>query len=396
LNEDIRGWQSVVIGNTGNNYHEHAHLPVLKHSTDLLDLLRDDDPFPRVQAVVVDDVGDIEEPITQIGLSAPSVDDNGDSVLTPNAMAARFGGGATVVGATGNNGENSGALSQSPRAIVERYFKKVHKALTDELVASGMKAHAALLRSQTFERSGRWLAGQRGIFYGRFGLNGCADFKEAVGLRLLVPPVPDLTAVHRLCTCEYVCCSTEDDFHLFTCAHSAWYTIQRHKDVISLLKGLIQKCDPDADVRTEFALQTTKGPTQTVWCDIYVASGRFAGQVIDVTIREPTAQKYLREGSWEKPGVAIAMGETEKKRLYGRVGDIVENGMFVAFALETTGRMGKTAMDFAETVTAGKHDLLNRFIDQVNVVLVHYGGLLVATRRGQLRAPRQGNHNASN
>ncbi len=91
----------------------------------------------------------------------------------------------------------------------------------------------------------------------------------------------------------------------------------------------------------------------------------------------------------EKPGVALKSLARRKELLYNLVGDIVKEGKFVAFALESTGRMGKVAMDFVDTVTAGRHDLRNRFIDQVNVVLAHYEGLLVATRRNQLLAPRQ-------
>ena len=139
-----------------------------------------------------------------------------------------------------------------------------------------MLPHAALLLSSTFERSGRWLSGRGGIFYGKFGLRG-SDFKEAVGLRLLVPPVTDLASVHRRCSCGFVCVGIQDDFHLKSCSHSGWFTTNKHDAVRDLLKELIEVCDAGAVVQKEFDLQTTKGSTQIVRSDLYVELGVLTG-----------------------------------------------------------------------------------------------------------------------
>ena len=112
---------------------------------------------------------------------------------------------------------------------------------------------------------------------------------------------------------------------------------------------------------------------------------------VDVVVMDPANVAYRRlvDGSCERFGAAAMNREEAKKKHYSCVPDIVNNGRFVPFAVEATGRLGPAALTFVENLTRHQPGLRNRFVDQVGMVLAKYNSKCVDFMRLDLvdRAP---------
>jgi hypothetical protein len=243
-------------------------------------------------------------------------------------------------------------------------------------------AEAAWLVSSQYKNSGRWLAGRNNIFFGKFGLLG-DDFLEALRLRLLLPPIldDDLENNPRKCLCNHIC-SAAKPFHLLDCKLSKAYITGRHNKIRDLLFQFIKDCLPEGSViQKEIPFQVTT--TTMITADIQYETNNNI-HYIDVTVANPASQSYLNMGSATTADVASKFKEQAKSRHYEVLGNAVQTGRFIPFALEATGRLGPAAVRFIERMAGLRYDLKNRLIDQINVVIAHFNGQLIFNRREQL------------
>jgi hypothetical protein len=283
--------------------------------------------------------------------------------------------------------DNDNELQQqqpiSSKAIILAFHKRVVQNLHMKLFRLENKhAEAAWLVSSQYKNSGRWLAGRNNIFYGKFGLLG-DDFLEALRLRLLLPPIldDDLEINPRKCSCGHLCAVTKP-FHLLDCIHSKAFITGRHNKIRDLLFQFIKDCLPEGSVvQKEIPFQITT--TTMITADIQYEMDNNINY-IDVTVANPASQSYLNMGSTTTADVASKHKEQSKTRHYAVLGNAVQTGRFIPFALEATGRLGPAAIRFIERLAGLRHDLRNRLIDQINVVMAHFNGQLIFNRREQL------------
>jgi hypothetical protein len=271
----------------------------------------------------------------------------------------------------------------SSKAIILAFHKRVAYNLHLKLFSlENKQAEAAWLVSSQYKNSGRWLAGRNNIFYGKFGLLG-DDFLEALRLRLLLPPIldDDLEINPRKCSCGHLCSVTKP-FHLLDCKHSKAFITGRHNKIRDLLFQFIKDCLPEGSVvQKEIPFQVTT--TTMITADLqYEIDNNI--NYIDVTVANPASQSYLDMGSTTTADVASKHREQAKSRHYAVLGNAVQTGRFIPFALEATGRLGPAAVRFIERMAGLRHDLKNRLIDQINVVMAHFNGQLIFNRRDQL------------
>ena len=86
------------------------------------------------------------------------------------------------------------------RPLISTLYKGAFDVLHHQLIQGGFKSKAAWLLSGTFKGSGSWLVGRgHGVFYGEFALHGEA-YREALRMRLLLPPVTAHTHEQRWTT----------------------------------------------------------------------------------------------------------------------------------------------------------------------------------------------------
>ena len=115
-------------------------------------------------------------------------------------------------------------------------------ALLRVLESHGKVSEACLLRSNSFERSGSWLAGPGGYLSGTLALS-TEEYKMALRLRLLTSPasldVGD-SAGAVLCRCNRSVSLVTDPFHCLHCPSSQGQFIRRHNHVRDSLHDLIE------------------------------------------------------------------------------------------------------------------------------------------------------------
>jgi hypothetical protein len=271
----------------------------------------------------------------------------------------------------------------SSKAIILAFHKRVAQNLHLKLFSQENKrAEAAWFVSSQYKNSGRWLAGRNNIFYGKFGLLG-DDFLEALRLRLLLPPIldDDLELNPRKCSCGHICSATRP-FHLLDCVYSKAFITGRHNKIRDLLFQFVKDCLPEGSViQKEIPFQVTT--TTMITADIQYETDNNINY-IDVSVANPASQSYLNLGSATTADVASKHREQSKTRHYEVLGNAVQTGRFIPFALEATGRLGPAAVRFIERMAGIRHDLKNRLIDQINVVMAHFNGQLIFNRREQL------------
>jgi hypothetical protein len=269
----------------------------------------------------------------------------------------------------------------SSKAIILAFKKRVAHTLHSQLREENFQSEAAWFVSSQFKTSGRWLSGKSNIFFGKYGLLG-KDFEEAIRLRLLLPPiVDDLDMNPRKCSCGHFC-TISKPFHLLDCVLSGFYVKERHNKIRDLLQEFIKSCLPDGSiVQKEVSFQVTTATVITADLQ-YELNNNI--HYIDVTVANPSSQRYLDMGSADTADVASKFKEQEKIRHYSVLGDAVQTGRFIPFAVEATGRLGPAAVQFLHQMAGHRHDLRNRFIDQMNVIIAHHNGQLIANRRQEL------------
>jgi hypothetical protein len=230
------------------------------------------------------------------------------------------------------------------KPLMQSLYQGAWEILLQKLNRDDFKSKAAWLLSSNFKGSGSWLAGRgHKVFYGEFELKG-ETYREALRMRLLLPPVTAHTHEHRWaqrkCTCGRELKLGQDPFHLLDCAHGQWYFTRRHDAVKLILAKHIEKSYPDGKVVVEEVFTLDSG--KVMKADITL---RFPGSddfyVIDVSIVEPAAPSYVKCGSNEHRDAANNAREQNKISKY----EILRNKepaafRFVPFVIEATGRLG--------------------------------------------------------
>ena len=111
-------------------------------------------------------------------------------------------------------------------------------------------------------------------------------------------------------------------------------------------------------------------------------------EVIDVAIVDPCAQTYLTQGSHRVYDVASDSRTTAKRARWTSMGG-VPNREFVPFVIETTGRLGKSAMEFAAPYrnTGAAHSIrktFRLFMKKIQFILARWNGRLILQARNYL------------
>jgi len=186
------------------------------------------------------------------------------------------------------------------------------------------------------------------------------DFAEALALRLLLPAVSgDADGARQCGRClARSADSTFNDFghHALHCPSIAGRRCTRHLQVINALAGFAKamKCTVNKEVRVPEV-----DPNAQARLDLRIIH---QGQAyfVDVTVVSPAATGRMRSVPQPTPdqdpfeaGYASRLAETEKVAKYAR---LVPLQSFVPFVVEATGRLGKRATEFIESLCPSSSD----------------------------------------
>ena len=264
------------------------------------------------------------------------------------------------------------------KTLCSKANQSIYDTFLDSFPESKKHARATFLSTAT-KGTSKFLYSSYTNVFSFVGLHH-EDFREGIRKRLLMLP---LTRPAR-----YVChCSrseAKDEFHVFRCKRYGYFLEKRHDMVRDQLFNLIKKVRPNAIVTKEQNLGMYKDPASShrqteLRCDIIVTDGteKF---IIDVAVTDPTCDTSIQKGSWKTALIASDDREKVKCSDYKKFLTPEMFQYFVPFALESTGRLGKSAQKLIDRICRlDKNDLeysepariaRQRFFHSVSNILV--------------------------
>jgi hypothetical protein len=142
---------------------------------------------------------------------------------------------------------------------------------------------------------------------------------------------------------------------------------------------MIQQCWPDARVVREFQINLASGI-------VIIADIRFTrdneSKLIDVSVINPGAKRYLDVGSADKEDVGSNKREEEKRVKYSQILGLAASNCFVPFVVEATGRLGKAAVKFVNNLTKDKDiSIRSFFLNSLSACLARFSSCMIANSR---------------
>ena len=244
----------------------------------------------------------------------------------------------------------------------------------------GEKDRAALLISAAHKGSGRWLFNKSQWDYSvKFTP---AEFRAALGVRLLLTPIPEPGAIQCACYAHQnvQVAYADSPFHPLSCAFNQSAVLKRHDFVRDRLFDFLKRVSPRDELVKERALEVVSG--EGVRCDIWCRTGGLL-YIIDVSVVEPSCRQYLELESWKRENVATERREHTKRLHYQRcrVLQADAGGVLVPFIMESTGRLGASALEFVSKFIVAHHLHTSLFLDHVAVGTARASGQMVNQAR---------------
>jgi hypothetical protein len=206
-------------------------------------------------------------------------------------------------------------------------------------------AKAALLRSQATPGTSSWI-------YAPLSDNpalhlGGEEYREALRLRMLLPPHDDTVHLQRRCTT----CRNNDvpTFHALSCFCTSAQRISRHNLIRDSLKDYVKAAVPDVVIYSEPSVPNPLGGASPKKADLLLQLGP-RSVYVDVSITNPASTTNINLHN-TNPADAARAKENRKFADYRRAYGPDMTDSLVPFVLECTGRFGPQAAKFIDTIS---------------------------------------------
>jgi hypothetical protein len=238
---------------------------------------------------------------------------------------------------------------------------------------------AAHFISNQFNGSGQWLT--------RSSSGGCilsdSSFCESLRLRLLLPLFEDVclgTIVQ--CSCGVLFDMLTSPYHFICCARQAhWFWNKRHDEIAVAVGDFHKTLDPTCQLAYHPAAGIHPHGEQRRG-DLRVTKAA-STKVIDVVVSCPSTVQALQAGSSTGADVANCMAEVSKLNSYANVGELIANGSFIPYAVETSGRTGPLASAYVSELAVDHRDALHHLTFKVGLILAKYNGSMMSILRAK-------------
>jgi hypothetical protein len=174
------------------------------------------------------------------------------------------------------------------------------------------------------------------------------DFVEALRLRLLLPVHADVHPVQRRCRT----CNKEAivDLHGLACKQASIIRKGRHDLIRDALHRYIRAVSSDAVITKESSIANPRPGTPQLVADLFVQKGH-RSYYVDVTVINPFSDSVARRGNVQEAKFFAKEAEVKKRGKYSKsYGDRFTTGL-IAFAVESTGRLGDEADKFLQEIS---------------------------------------------
>lgn len=251
------------------------------------------------------------------------------------------------------------------------------------LLRTGATDRAAWLLSAAHDHSNSWLYPSRNASSWFSNQPACLteqEYLHALRSALLIAP-------HGLgndvpCNCPIPTHGQEphfparEAFHFLDCPGSRCFRMWCHESVSNAVSKYLKKRLPGVAVSLTPVLKT-KGPSNRI-ADLLVTTEDRPSKYIDFTVSNPAAPTYSHNSrSAIEVNHTNMRREKEKSHLYATTCavNIVERNLFVPFAIESTGRLGNSAMQYLLDlfpVDARGYSRAVPLIKQLGIVICKY------------------------
>ena len=247
-------------------------------------------------------------------------------------------------------------------------FEQVAQKTLEHVNRTIGTAQACRLRSSQFDGSGRFLTAFDNMNQLPELKLTQEEYRIAFRMRLLLGPFDDLPPANKptgMCACgKQPLASSTEPFHSLDCGQDAFYT-QRHNAGIKVLHRFLKsKLFPDTQFVFEPSVHSsfTGLPVLDMRADLSITEpllGRH--HVLDLVCGNPSIATYRAEISRRRENVVTTVHrptddlEQRKHVQYAATREASQHEM-VAFAAESTGRLGTEAHQFITNMLAGLGD----------------------------------------
>lgn len=221
------------------------------------------------------------------------------------------------------------------------------------------KPRAAWFRSSQFEGSGRWLTPPAVVSFSPEQTLSADEFRVALRQRLLLAPFEDtVPAAHPShCLCGTALDDAAQPFHFQDCERNTTHNNTRHSRCKKMIANFLEKHLADRQCRT-VGIKENEEPYFRDAIDeheivglrgdigVYILPDIY--RIMDVSVTNPAAARYVNQyRSHEVDDAASTAREGDKRLKYANTHEAI-NGQFVPFIIESTGRLGRTAVNWLE------------------------------------------------
>ena len=228
-----------------------------------------------------------------------------------------------------------------------------------------------------------------GIAYERYFSDG--DFVCAARMKLGVGPAEEIPVPLRVCACGQSFAPDSDPFHAISCRLNSHHRTFCHTDVVRLLYDLLKTRYPLSVIQKEKEVGTTApmdGQVHGIRADIVASIGAVT-YVIDVSTIDPgnLSSLALNPSSAVQQDAASRSREAIKRRHYRKVVTPapLSEASVIPFVLETTGRLGPSAIAFLHTICPTQTFLRTKFLNTCVMILARSNGKLLQATRERFR-----------
>ena len=164
--------------------------------------------------------------------------------------------------------------------------------------------------------------------------------------------------------------------HGLDCSSTRGLRIARHHILRDYLANAIKKMFPEANIRKEYKIGVI-GESDVIM-DIVVDIGLHC-YYIDLAVVHPGAESYLNLNVSSHRNQLSASGyeEANKRRHYRRVVPAVNPVCLVPFVIEASGRLGRSAKEFLDTIGVNHSVCVNRLLREVSFICARFRGKML-------------------
>lgn len=259
-------------------------------------------------------------------------------------------------------------------SVIDKIYKTKSQEYHQRLLESNRQGHAAWYLSGCSPGGSRWtsfLSGNDPRFHFE-----SEEFVDALRNRLLLPAVLDTVDITIQCQCKQRVNINSIPLHLLNCECVSRLKTIRHSQILHAVAQAIHATTSrrQVTIAKEVSLEHPDGGLRA---DLKIIQGAKV-TYLDITVVNPSSNKYLMQGAAEKADKAGEIAYDMKIKKYN---DKFPGINIVPVVIESGGRIHRRSMEWIEKFFRDGTYHRSRLLDLINVITARANSRILATAR---------------